>query len=596
MAALYTAKGDLVQAVTFQSRAVAASEYNLVLNLAVGSEQQKLAYLALFLKESDFTLSLHSRNAPSDPRALELAFTTLLRRKGRGLDAMTDAIGALRRRAAPEDQSLFDQLAEKRSQLANLTLRASNVAGTDTYRTRLKPLEEKVDELEAELSSRSAEFRAQTQPVTLAAVQAALPAGSALIEFAVFTPHDIHTGKSQPPRYLVYLLSAQGPPKWADLGEAAPIDVAIDAWRKALRDPQRTDVKRLARAVDDKVMRPVRSLIDELHGETRHLLIAPDGLLNLAPFAALVDEHNRYLVERYMISYLTSGRDLLRTPIQRPNRNAALIVANPDFGRAAGVASPLAQVSENSRADKQSGDQSQVKTHSARIVFQPLPGTEGESTAIKTVLPEAKALLWRQATETAIKQARAPRILHIATHGFFLSNEETAPAEATESFAEDPRRMSDLRLSRWTAYIKDPLLRSGLALAGANLNNSGDDDGVLTALEAAGLDLWGTDLVVLSACDTGVGDVMSGDGVHGLRRALVLAGSETQVMSLWPVSDRVTRELMAAYYNGLTRGQGRGEALKRVQLRMLKDVRRRHPFYWAAFIQSGEWANLEGRR
>jgi len=392
------------------------------------------------------------------------------------------------------------------------------------------------------------------------------------------------------------LISAQGPPKWADLGEAAPIDLAIDAWRKALRDPQRTDVKQLSRAVDDKVMRPVRSLIGELHGETRHLLIAPDGLLNLAPFAALVDEQNRYLVERYMISYLTSGRDLLRTPIQQPNRNAALIVANPDFGRAAGVGSTAAQNSETSQADKQSGDQSQVKTHSAPIVFQPLPGTEGEATAIKTVLPEAKVLLWRQATETAIKQARAPRILHIATHGFFLSDEETAPEEAAGSFAEDPRRMSDLQLSGWTAHIKDPLLRSGLALAGANLSNSGDDDGVLTALEVAGLDLWGTDLVVLSACDTGVGEVKSGDGVYGLRRALVLAGSETQVMSLWPVSDRVTRELMVDYYKGLTEGQGRGEALRRVQLQMLKNVKRRHPFYWAAFIQSGEWANLEGRR
>src|SRR5262249_12139573 len=149
---------------------------------------------------------------------------------------------------------------------------------------------------------------------------------------------------------------------------------------------------------------------------------------------------------------------------------------------------------------------------------------------------------WKQATETAIKQARAPRVLHIATHGFFLSNSEALPAEAPGSLIEDPRGMPDLRLSGWRAHIKDPLLRSGLALAGANLRNSGNDDGLLTALEVAGLDLWGTKLVVLSACDTGVGEVKSGDGVHGLRRALVLAGSETQVMSLWPVSDRVTRE------------------------------------------------------
>src|SRR5262245_61187077 len=103
------------------------------------------------------------------------------------------------------------------------------------------------------------------------------------------------------------------------------------------------------------------------------------------------------------------------------------------------------------------------------------------------------------------------------------------------------------------AQIENPLLRSGLALAGANQGKSGDNDGVLIAFEAAGLDLSGTKLVVLSACDTGVGEVKNGEGVQGLRRALVLAGSETQVMSLWPVSDRGARDLMTEYYKGLDR-------------------------------------------
>jgi CHAT domain-containing protein len=102
--------------------------------------------------------------------------------------------------------------------------------------------------------------------------------------------------------------------------------------------------------------------------------------------------------------------------------------------------------------------------------------------------------------------------------------------------------------------------------------------------------------VALSACDTGVGEVKNGDGVYGLRRALVLAGAETQVMSLWPVSDQATLELMVSYYRMLQQGQGRGEALRRVQLEMLKKVRWRHPNYWASFIQSGAWANLEGKR
>src|SRR5262245_4592338 len=147
------------------------------------------------------------------------------------------------------------------------------------------------------------------------------------------------------------------------------------------------------------------------------------------------------------------------------------------------------------------------------------------------------------------------------------------------------------------ALTENPLLRSGLILAGINQSQSGPgEDGVLTALEAAQLNLWGTKLVVLSACDTGRGEVKNGDGVYGLRRALALAGSESQVMSLWQVADKATRELMVGYYTGLQRGQGRSEALRNVQLQMLRSGERRHPYYWAGFIQSGEWANLEGKR
>src|SRR5258705_12311291 len=132
--------------------------------------------------------------------------------------------------------------------------------------------------------------------------------------------------------------------------------------------------------------------------------------------------------------------------------------------------------------------------------------------------------------------------------------------------------------------IENPLLRSGLALAGANLHDNSNDDGILTALEASGLNLWGTKLVVLSACDTGLGEVRNGEGVYGLRRAFVLAGAESLVMSLWPVSDYPTKKLMTEFYQNLKQGMGRGEALRQAQLKMVKE--NLHPFYWANFIQS----------
>jgi len=704
---LYAAKGDITQAITILSQANIVDERNLSIYLAIGSERQKLAYLDLFSKWTNLTLSLQSQAAANDPKALELALTTILRRKARGLDAMTDTIATLRSHATPQDREVFDKLKDTRSQLATLILKAPGEAKLDTYQRRLKSLKEEEENLEVELSSRSAEFRKQVQPVTLSAVQAAIPTNSALIEFALFTPMEPRTEKNGPPRYLAYLLKSQGQPKWVDLGEATLIDRAIDAWRKALRDPNRNDVKRLARALDERLMRPIRSLLSQMSGDTSRLLIVPDGDLNLIPFAALVDEQNQYLIERYAISYLTSGRDLLRLQTTVPSSDAPLVVANPDFGRLAIVAEGGDRNSEKSPT----GNQAQGRIDPTRVFFQPLPGTEDEALAIKALLPKALVLQRKEATEAALRQISGPQILHIATHGFFIDYQEpkrivppepagsalaqanpyTVQLEATpalETAQEAIQRLkargvdayilkskvkgkgaffrvrsgnfptqsdaqkygadlkekgvadefyvaryqppqgdlmepaltiaqattipvttspgnsqpltetfSDLRLSRFAAQVKDPLLRSGLALAGANEGKSGDDDGLLTALEAASLYLSGTKLVVLSACDTGVGEVMKGEGVQGLRRALVLAGSESQVISLWPVSDEATKDLMIPYYKALQEGEGRSEGLRQVQLRMLRGPKeQQHPFYWAAFIQSGEWANLDGKR
>src|SRR5262249_7922128 len=153
----------------------------------------------------------------------------------------------------------------------------------------------------------------------------------------------------------------------------------------------------------------------------------------------------------------------------------------------------------------------------------------------------------------ALKQVAAPRILHIATHGFFLEDRRFGSASPTNNSASLTRGIQ-------TALdLENPLLRAGLAFSGANLNRTGKDNGILTALEASNLNVWGTKLVRLAACDTGIGEVRDREGVYGLRRSFVLAGAETLVMSLWPVSDYVTREMMTAYYSGLKQGLGRGE-------------------------------------
>ena len=584
LARTYAAQGDIPNAIMFQTRVDSLLEAALTLDLTVGSERQKLAYLDSLAERNHRTISLNVSLAPNDQAASALAALVVLQRKGRVLDAISQSLTALRQRSDAEDRSLLDQLNSTTAQLARLALSGTQNLEPEQRQKQIKSLEEQREKLEAEISHRSAEFQASSQTVTLAAVQSAIPPDSALVEFAVYRPFDPKAESNDEaygsPHYVAYVLRAQGAPQWKELGETREIDSAITSLRQALGDPNR-EVKRLARALDKKVLQPIRELV----GNATRLLVSPDGELNLLPFGVLVDERGHYILERYSISYLTSGRDLLRMQVPRLSHSAPVVVADPMFGDPPVVAANRESNGQNHATDnRERFDYSQV-------FFGPLPGVSQEVRALRELLPDTTFLTKELATKTALQSINAPRILHIATHGFFLPDHPPANEDPRDAPAREATR-----LAKWTAYSSNPLLRSGLALAGANHPGDNKDNGILTALEASGLNLWGTKLVVLSACDTGVGVVRNGEGVYGLRRALVLAGAETQVMSLWPVSDRSTRELMVGYYKGLIQGRGRGEALRQIQLQMLRSKEHSHPHYWGSFIQTGEWANLEGRR
>jgi len=576
LARVYTAEGDIAHALEYQARVDGVLEREIQFNLAIGSEREKLAYFRTAMDRTSRTLSLQAQHAPNDPAAAELAATAVLQRKGRVLDAMAGSLLAVRERMDADDQAALDRLRTATSELAALALNGPGRTAFAEYRARLTSLDQQRETLESEISARSAEFRAQSRPVTLLSLQAAIPDHAALVEFVVFQPFDAKApvdsesafGRS---RYIAYVVRHQGAVHWKELGSSEEIDTAVAALRGALRDPKRVDVQQRARELDRKVMQPIRVMV----GDATQLLISPDGELNLIPFEALVDEEGRYLVERFAISYLTTGRDLLRLQVPRASQSEPLIVADPFFGEPPTVVTTHASGTSVTHASMKTARRSITTAGDlSGVYFAPLAGTGEEARIIKSFFPAARVLTGTHATKAELQHVGAPSILHVATHGFFL--EEAAAGE--------------------TATIQNPLLRSGLALSGANLERGAADRGVLTALEAANLNLWGTKLVTLSACDTGIGEVRSGEGVYGLRRAFVLAGTETLVMSLWPVSDYVTREMMTSYYRGLQTGLGRGDALRRTQLAMLARPNRRHPFYWASFIQAGEWANLEGRR
>jgi CHAT domain-containing protein len=218
--------------------------------------------------------------------------------------------------------------------------------------------------------------------------------------------------------------------------------------------------------------------------------------------------------------------------------------------------------------------------------FARLPGTLVEGYAIQRLIPEAKLLRQGEATEAALKAVRGPEILHLATHGFFIEDQAFPLGETGRDLMVTGAPALGGRL------LENPLLRSGLVLAGANRLTSGGEDGIVTALEASGLDLSGTDLVVLSACETGFGAVRTGEGVYGLRRAFVMAGARTLIMSLWKVDDTATAELMSTFHRRLTEGQGKAEALRQAQLEIRRVHTWRHPFFWASFVSQGDWRPL----
>lgn len=522
---------------------------------------------------------MHIKFAPNNKNAARLALGTILRRKGRVLDAVSQELQTLRRHLSENDRKLLDELSSTRSELSALVLHGPGQNQVKQYADTVAALQEKAQQLENEISLHSEAFRSQEKPVTVEMVQQAIPADAALVEFQSYRFLDA-TAKDRnqrfgPYHYVAYILSRKGQPGFVDLGERAVIDKRVTELRSALKRVRSTDFKQKSRALDQLVMQPVRSLLKD----TKTLLLSPDGNLNLLPFAALTDENGKYLLENYSIDYLTSGRDLMRLDTHEISRHGPLIVANPLFGK-----------SIPNSAQKPGSEQAVTATQGVAFPeFKPLVGTALEAESIAQLLPDAQVLSGKDASKEKLKAQSGPRILHIATHGYFLPDEiveqTTAPGGANRSIVVVAKPEAT------RVHLDNPLLRSGLALAGANqraINSA--EDGILTALEVSGLDLWGTRLVVLSACETGLGDIKQGEGVYGLRRALLIAGAETEVISLWSVSDRETAILMSEFYKRLLAGQSRMESLRQAQLKLLQTAG--HPFYWAAFIPVGDWRKL----
>jgi CHAT domain-containing protein len=451
-----------------------------------------------------------------------------------------------------------------------------------------------------------------------------MPAGATLVEIVQFSVNDLRpTGAIDPAElialrrgheakmYVAFVLSANPgrPVRLVELGDADTIDELIGGFRRWISrgrrrpDTNAPDAGRSLSESGSELRAAVFEPLEQVLGESRQLLIAPDGDLTRLPLEALPDGKGAHLIDRYSITYLSAARDILRFGIKHHRRQSpAVVVADPDFD----LRAPHDPSSDFSLLE------------SSDFEFRRLSGTRQEGRLVADVLIDAEELCGHRALESAVKAVRAPKVLHLATHGWFLANRmidsERVAAEdplyihtvhmATipgfgaylmdVASAPDPEVELPTHLRRLGANQVNPLLRAGLALAGANTWLRGGhlpteaEDGLLTAEDVCALDLFGTELVVLSACETGLGEVVSGEGVFGLRRAFVLSGAATLVMSLWKVPDVATASLMADFYRLMQSGVSRGEALRGAQLAMRSRAGYSDPYYWAAFVCQGD--------
>jgi CHAT domain-containing protein len=540
-------------------------------------ERHNLTMIEQLMRDLDASITVAALTGGRDAEAVRIALTSLLRRKGLVLDVVAARRAIVRKQAAtsPGLAERAKQLAEIEAELAALERLPPSAAERASHAKRVAELVDAADHKHVAMSlhlppgAGAVDAVKRSAAVRVEAVQGALPEDGALLEIARYKPL-LGAAKNErerwgAPRYAAFVLKRAGEATFVDLGEASSIDALVLELRRALSE-KRGDVKKAARGLYDRVLEPLRPA---LRGAKR-LWIAPDGALHTVPFEALVDKENRYLVELAGVTYLGTGRELARPRASIVAAGAPVIIANPTFAPAA----PGSKAEATRSADFR------------KVRFPPLPGTAAEAEGIHRALPNAALITGEKATRDALLSVARPSILHVATHGFYLAADaEGSPEGAAGRGLELDPKAAPFR----SRTAVDPLVRSGLALAGAD-----GGGGVLSALELSSVDLTGTKLAVLSACETGLGDVKSGEGVFGLRRALVIAGAEAQVVSLWKVDDDATRAMMLEYYKKLLAGGGRSEALRATRLAMMRRPATSHPYYWASFLVSGDATALDG--
>lgn len=502
-------------------------------------------------------------------------------------------------RQNPELAALVAELRTASSLLATLAFATPEPKERDVWQRQLEKLTTEKEALERELALKSQSFRRdqELKNLTPSKLLELLPADTALVDFLVYGYEQPDPNKkskwNNQDRLTAFVLKPGAAIVRLELGPMASIEKAIDQWRDSYKKQPGENHSGM------ELRRRLWLPLEKHVVGAKTILISPDGALGRLPFAALPgSKAGSYLLEEVALTVvpvprLLSGL-LSRDSDGRGKEPSLMLVGDVDFDASAGKADAGIRVAATGT---RSGERKEWKR---------LPGTRGEIVTIRDSFEQRfadgklKILRGDQATQSSLRElASKYSYLHLATHGFF------APPEVRSALASDDRNHSAGNLfGEQGVKGFHPGLLSGLVFAGANKPPApGQSDAILTALEVAELDLSKVELAVLSACETGLGKVAAGEGILGLQRAFQVAGAKSVVVSLWSVDDEATRKLMERFYENLwQKKMSKQEAFRQAQLAMLRGElvrgvvredepaqRRLPPYYWAAFVLSGDW-------
>jgi len=549
--------GEAKDAISLETRAQQAEEKYLSNILSFTSEQQRLT----FQKTTNPYIIFATLGS-----AAELA-QTVLRQKGVVLDSLLEDRLVAEASADPKQREIIIQLRGAKQRLMQLVLEVPKDLSEAAQKLRAaekEKLSTEVEQLEAGLARQVAGLgkARRALSITVPQVQSVLPKQTVLIELLRYSHY---LGKTKvEKRYGAVVIPASGEAKWVLLGAAAEIEKDVKLYQKSVRGE--TDEETLGivlKALEQRVWAPIEKALPE---DSTTIIVSPDGELSFVSFATLLTPDDRFLGEKYSIRYVASGRDLVRE--NKPSGNPMTVVfANPKFDSQA-----ITQAPGSSSAVARSLEMRALQSMS----LPPLPGTADEAAALEKWAGKAvKVFLGSNATEAELSLVSSPRVLHLATHGFFLPEIELGKqTNPLQQPSEIPK-----------TKLQNPMHRSCLALAGAQRTLEAwsrgevppiENDGIVTAEEVGGLKLNGTWLVVLSACETGSGEERAGEGVMGLRRGFIQAGGQNLLMTLWPISDQITVRIMLDFYEAADKTHNAPEALAEIQRTWLVKLRKKH--------------------